>query len=205
MITFPQPLTSIVSVFPDDSSSDSGEVFLVGSALGGVFSKSQSLLQTSLISTLFDGTGFPVLTMAWRSGLLAWADVECVRVKSTKTGEAICMLERPENGFGKNALCHLFWETDNSLLLGWEDQFRVIKVEEGHVEVDREGDEVFVEKKGEIVVEWEADCIICGLSPFDNETIAILGFLTFHFLLICLLIYVYIDMFQPLRMNHQWW
>lgn len=120
---------------------------------------------------LFNGAGSAVSVITWKNDLIAWADFTHVRLMNISTQSAICYLECPAGVSVQYPFpCSLFWESDRDLWIGWADNCR-------HLELvftkSAEGTEVVART----VHEWQADCIICGLSSFDAEHLMLLGYL----------------------------
>ena len=94
---------------------------------------------------------------------------------STQT--AICYLNCPDGAGPPHTLlpCALFWETDSDLLVGWGDSFRHVEIVATSLPAggDAVGGEIVTARN---VVDWEADCIICGLTTFDADHVLVLGY-----------------------------
>ena len=121
--------------------------------------------------TLFNGADSPVTTIAWRGNIVAWGDASQVRILDLATQSAICFLNCPLGvGISSPLPCCLFWESECDLLIGWADCVR-------HVELSTSSgvgiDDVITARS---VVDWDTDCIICGISSFDADHIVILGY-----------------------------
>jgi len=96
---------------------------------------------------------------------------------STQT--AICYLGCPDGvGVGPQHTmlpCALFWETDCDLLIGWGDSFRHVEVVTTPLPGGPEagGADIVTARN---VVDWEADCLICGLTTLDADHVLLLGY-----------------------------
>lgn len=112
------------------------------------------------------------MSIAWHKNYLAWSDAAHVRVMDTDTQTAICYLSAPVGvGIHNPFPCHLFWESDNSLLIGWADRFRQLELirTTGNLLDDRE-------IIARTACDWTTDCIIAGLSTFDVDHLIIVGY-----------------------------
>lgn len=126
---------------------------------------------------LFNGADSPVTVIAWRGNIVAWGDATQVRIMDLNSQSAICFLNCPVGvGLYSPLPCCLFWESECDLLIGWADSVR-------HVQLSSVGgngsglggadNEVVTARS---VVDWETDCIICGISSFDADHVVILGY-----------------------------
>ena len=127
--------------------------------------------------TLFNGADSPVTTIAWKGNIVAWADSCQVRIMDLATQSAICFLNCPIGvGIFSPLPCCLFWESECDLLIGWADSFRHVELSSssgngpgiGGVE-----NEIITARS---VIDWETDCIICGISSFDTDHVVLLGY-----------------------------
>ena len=131
---------------------------------------------------LHEGEG-AITAIAWRGGLVAWANEEGVKILDIENEERISYVERPEveggRGGGEELRCSLVWESETVLLIGWFDTFIVLQVKprvEGGREGGVEGGTGRMLRMGEIGVRWKADCVISGVFPFDVDSVAVLGY-----------------------------
>ena len=153
------------------------------------FSSSSWLSQKKQV--LFAGAGTPVSTIAWMGNMIAWADASQVRLMDVSSSAAVCYLDCPSGVDPHGSFpCTLVWASYHDLFVGWADSFR-------HLELMVKSDffmpaspKVSGTTKGKppksaemsqdiiarTVSDWQADCIICGISAFDSDHIVLLGY-----------------------------
>jgi hypothetical protein len=87
------------------------------------------------------------------------------------TQSAICQLQ-PSRGVGVDDPypCHLFWRNDSDLIIGWADSCKILRIEEGN------SDLTSTTKIARTIISWQADCIICGMFPLDDDHLVYLGY-----------------------------
>jgi vacuolar protein sorting-associated protein 41 len=132
---------------------------------------------TQKYDVLFDGQGSPICSITRRGDLVAWADALHVRVMNIVTKSALCYVSCPIGVTIHNSFpCHIFWESNQDLYIGWADSFR-------HLEIGpamSSGSSSFSGVDRGVVArtkaDWQTDCIICGVSSFDEDHVAILGY-----------------------------
>jgi hypothetical protein len=122
--------------------------------------------------TLFNGADSPVSVIAWRGNIVAWGDATQVRIMDLSTQSAICFLNCPQGVSAYSRLpCCLFWESECDILIGWADSVR-------HVELSTTlggvGAPDIITARS--VIDWETDCIVCGISSFDADHVVLLGY-----------------------------
>ena len=122
--------------------------------------------------TLFNGADSAVTTIAWRGNVVAWGDATQVRIMDLATQSAICFLNCPQGVSTYNPLpCSLFWESESDLFIGWADSVRHVELS---IATGGPGESEIVTARS--VVDWETDCIVCGISSFDADHMIILGY-----------------------------
>jgi hypothetical protein len=122
--------------------------------------------------TLFNGADSPVSVIAWRGNIVAWGDATQVRIMDLSTQSAICFLNCPQGVSAYSPLpCCLFWESECDILIGWADSVR-------HVELSTTPGGVGAPDiiTARSVIDWETDCIVCGISSFDADHVVLLGY-----------------------------
>ena len=122
--------------------------------------------------TLFNGADSPVSVIAWRGNIVAWGDATQVRIMDLSTQSAICFLNCPQGVSAYSPLpCCLFWESECDILIGWADSVR-------HVELSTAPGGVGAPDiiTARSVIDWETDCIVCGISSFDADHVVLLGY-----------------------------
>jgi hypothetical protein len=130
---------------------------------------------------LFPGDGTPIYTLSWCKGgnYVAWADINLVRVMDVVNQTAICQLQPPYGvGVDDPFPCSLFWKTDNELMVGWADSFKVIRIEENKDQSDNgAGEVIMIPKIARTLVSWQSDTVITGgIFPLDDEHVIYLGY-----------------------------
>jgi hypothetical protein len=144
--------------------------FIVGTATGQLIYHKTSWFAPKN-SSLFGGTGSPVCAIAWRGGIVAWADLSHVRLLDVATQSAICYLDCP---IGVNLQCpipcKLFWDSAQDLWIGWADQCR-------HLQLNYSANNAFNQITAKSVKQWQTDCIVCGIASFDAEHVVVLGYI----------------------------
>lgn len=164
------------------------KAFVAGGQAGQLVLARKGFFTTYREDVLHENEG-PVTAIAWRGSLLAWANEEGVKVLDVDNDERISFVERPEvEGRVADLRCSLLWESDTSLLIGWFDTFIVLQIKpRGDGPGASPGVGVVARgaspgaptlRVGEITVRWKADCVISGLSPFDVDSVAVLGYVS---------------------------
>lgn len=125
--------------------------------------------------------------VAWRGTVIAWADDTGIKLLDVESGKRIAHVDRPSGA--RAALfpsvgvlrCHLTWETESSLLIGWGDcimNMQIVKEDD----LGNSAHSVSAQKKAvnvECTMAWELDCCVtCGIVPLDSDHVAVLGIAT---------------------------
>jgi hypothetical protein len=174
VVPFNQSMKAICVEY--DSPAKKDKSFLVGGANGQlIYHRTVWFTQKNV--TLFNGADSAISNIAWRGNVVAWADATQVRLMNLSTQSAICFLDSPIGvGIESPLPCCLFWESEFDLMIGWGDSFRHIDLITtplpgiGTGTIDGE----LITARN--VVNWETDCIICGISSFDADHVLILGY-----------------------------
>ena len=117
---------------------------------------------------LYSGSGSPISSITWRGVVVAWSDMSQVRLLDISTQSALCYLDCPVGVSLQCPIpCRLHWESNQDLWIAWADTCR-------HLELRLAPDGVAVLVKS--VDEWQADCIVCGISTFDTDHLVLLGY-----------------------------
>ena len=104
--------------------------------------------------------------------MVAWGDATQVRIMDLATQSAICFLNCPQGVSTYSPLpCCLFWESESDLFIGWADSVRHVELS---IASGGAGESEIVTARS--VVDWETDCIVCGISSFDADHMIILGY-----------------------------
>eukprot|EP01038_Epipyxis_sp_PR26KG_P008152 gene8152-11033_t len=172
---FNEPVRS-VAIEPSNATnynSKKERSFIVATSSGRIIHhRSAWFTQKDLV--LFAGAGSSVTSLSWRNNLIAWCDDSVIRILDVNTQSAVCQIGAPIGVSPDDPFpCHLFWESDQELMVGWADHFKLIEIfpandpillAEGYLKIAK------------TKCEWQADCIICGISPFDANHIIMLGY-----------------------------
>ncbi|KAK9800354.1 hypothetical protein WJX73_009236 [Symbiochloris irregularis] len=136
--------------------------FVTGGLAGQLILNSRGWLG-SKDATLHSGEG-PIHIARWSGSLVAWANDLGVKVYDTSTHRRIAFVpfERPA------ARCHLFWEGESTLYMGWAD---LIKVAQVQLAQGADGG-----KSLEVRASLHLDCIISGIAPFGQD-LAVLAYM----------------------------
>ena len=150
-------------------------------------------------STLHHGEG-TISRVAWCAGttLLAWANEHGVKVMDVERSEPITFVERPPSSRHVDAegcRCALHWAGEGELLIGWADVVMVLEVHRpppvppANAGAGELGGGAVVplavapglaaaqaRSHAEVVAALSLDCIVCGISPFDRGSVAVLGY-----------------------------
>ncbi|CAM9102429.1 unnamed protein product [Chrysoparadoxa australica] len=139
---------------------EAGQLVLVKK---GWFSQKQQVL--------YEGEG-PITTIAWRGALAAWCNALGAKIIDVGSGDRISYVDRPKGGGGSTPCLH--WETDTRLLLGWSDTVMLLQVTGSGTGFGSKGRGAR-QRAAEIVVMWQADMSIRGISPFQADSLVLLG------------------------------
>ncbi|CAM9127471.1 unnamed protein product, partial [Ectocarpus fasciculatus] len=170
--------------------------FIVGCESGQLIHHKQMWFSKKNV-LLFPGANSPVTAISWRGNVVAWADANHVRLMDVTTQTGLCYVSSPQGvGIHNPFPCHLYWETDCDLLIGWADSFRHLRLyREGGGGPNSQASGSFSTDTSSVsgtpsgaspavastitartIADWQTDCIICGVSSFDIDHIAILGY-----------------------------
>ena len=166
---FDQPLTCL-NIDPAYASR-SEKMFCAGGPKGQLLLNKKSWY-TQRDSVMHQGEG-AVIAVAWRETLVAWANERGVKIVDVQTEEKVTFVERPA---GEGAGCTLLWEADtSSLLIGWT---RTVQVLEVCLVASDLSPDAEPRRAAQITRRWEIekDCTLCGVVPFDVDSVAVLSF-----------------------------
>jgi hypothetical protein len=168
--TYTRPVKS-VSLDPVFTRKGTGQ-FASGGLAGQLMLRTKGWLFSQKDQVLHKGEG-PVTAVRWRGNLIAWANSAGVKVYDCKNNERISYIERDDRGTRPDLhRCHLFWERDDLLLMGWERSVKIARVREKPLSDITIG---LPTRYVEIVGLFDTDYYICGLAPFEKRLV-ILGF-----------------------------
>lgn len=164
---FNEPIKAIIVDSDDNPKKD--KAVILGTASGKLVHHKQVWFTHKNV-VLFNGTGLPVISVSWRRDIVVWADLKLVRIMNIASQSAVCFISSP-NGVGPHNPfpCHLFWESDEDLFIAWADNLR-------HVEITRSANKDDErETTAKTIMDYQLDCIACGVSSFDSEHLAVFG------------------------------
>jgi vacuolar protein sorting-associated protein 41 len=180
-ISLNEPIKALV--VDDDENPKKEKSLIFGTASGKLIHHKQVWFTNKNV-TLFAGNDSPVTSISWRKDIVAWADLTLVRLMNITTQTAICFVNPPSGVGTQNPFpCQFFWETDTDLFLAWADSAR-------HVEVLAPASSISSssqnpkpssskeenEASARVVMEYQLDCIACGISAFDADHLILFGY-----------------------------
>lgn len=158
------------------SSKRSQHSFLAGAANGALIYRRAGWLKQKTI-VLSPGNGSPVTTLAWRGGLVAWADLSSLRVMDLTSQTAICRLNIPHGILPDDGIdCKIFFKNDRDLFVAWGASMRVLHFEPASADSQAVLGGGCAPLAATITVDWTSDSIICGVYPFDRDHLLYLGY-----------------------------
>jgi hypothetical protein len=139
-------------------------LFVAGGASGSLLLNRKGWFSHKEV-VLHEGEG-AIGAIAWRGSLVAWAsEAGGVKVLDVDSGARLACVERPRGARVASCSAHLYWESEDALLVGWGDVVMSLRIAGAG-----EGGPPCV-----IQAMWQCDCIIGGLSPFERSSLALLG------------------------------
>ena len=133
----------------------------------------------------------PVYAIQWRGNLIAWANdlvrsrtpagdgpvltvPQGVKIYDTASSQRITFIDRPANSPRADLFkCTLFWQDDQTLLIGWADHIKIARVSQVPVRngmsVATAGLATSTQYVVEITAIFQVDCMISGICPYEKE------------------------------------
>ncbi|GHJ85158.1 hypothetical protein NliqN6_1560 [Naganishia liquefaciens] len=116
----------------------------------------------------------PVYAIQWRGNLIAWANDLGVKIYDTASSQRITFIDRPANSPRADLFkCTLFWQDDQTLLIGWADHIKIARVSQVPVRngmsVATAGLATSTQYVVEITAIFQVDCMISGICPYEKE------------------------------------
>lgn len=149
--------------------------FVTGGLAGQLILNSRGWLG-SKDSVVHSGEG-PIHVARWSGNYIAWANDLGVKVYDASIHRRIAFFgfERPAGSPVSMAAalrlrCHLFWEGDSTLFMGWADVIKIAKVRSTATS-STDG-----AKSVDVVASLRMDCIVSGLAPFGQD-LAVLAYM----------------------------
>ena len=148
------------------------KVFVTGGAQGQLLLYRKSWF-TQGGSVIHEGEG-GIAAIAWVGTLVAWANERGVKIMDIETEEKITFVERP---VGVDLKCCLLWESPQSLIIAWSQTVHILEVCLMSLDLSAEA---APRRAAQIVRMWnvEADCTICGIASFDEDSVTMLACVT---------------------------
>ena len=158
--------------------------FFAGGANGELVKHCRGWFGTTKDVAVDQGDG-AIASLAWAGPWIAWCNRRGVKIMHADTSSPVSFVPKPasviSNGDENEPQCRLFWEKnetgpdgeERSLLLGWGDTVMRIRVKLEQPVEDSGGP---VDARAEVVKLWKADCVVCGICPFDRDHVALLGY-----------------------------
>mmetsp|Transcript_83968 Transcript_83968/g.163216 ORF Transcript_83968/g.163216 Transcript_83968/m.163216 type:complete len:892 (-) Transcript_83968:12-2687(-) len=164
-ISFGEPLTCL---YLDPYYGRKNEKMFVASGPKGNLILNKRNWFTSKDTMLHSGEG-AVTSVAWKGNLVAWDNERGVKIVDVESGEKVTFVERP---VGAGPKCHLLWETEESLLIGWAELVQILQIQAQAVSTS----DMAPRRVAQITQQWglESDCTLCGLTSFDEDAVAVL-------------------------------
>eukprot|EP01113_Clastostelium_recurvatum_P018176 TRINITY_DN2143_c0_g1_i1.p1 TRINITY_DN2143_c0_g1~~TRINITY_DN2143_c0_g1_i1.p1 ORF type:complete len:931 (-),score=291.81 TRINITY_DN2143_c0_g1_i1:56-2848(-) len=129
-------------------------------------------------TVLHSGEG-PIHAIRWRGTLIAWANDIGVKIFDCTTNQRITYIDRPKGSPRADMYrCHLCWESDSTLLIGWADSVKIGQVKERNLTElgPAAAAHGLPTRYVEIVALFQTDYIVAGIAPF-GEYLTILAYI----------------------------
>ncbi len=160
--------------------------FFGGAAAASTVKKSDSVIYQGMgSSSVSSGDKFGIEAIAWRGGLVAWADSSGVRLFDIESMSRIAHIDRPTGARSNlyptisSLRPSILFERADSLLIGWGDclMAMIIRDAKSTTTLSKEGPTTKEIKKKtvECTMAWELDCVACSVVPVDEKHVAVLG------------------------------
>ncbi|BDA42740.1 Vacuolar protein sorting-associated protein 41 homolog [Coccomyxa sp. Obi] len=115
---------------------------------------------------LHSGEG-PIQEIKWSGSLISWANDLGVKVYDTTIHQRIAYIERPRSSLRHDKLqCHMFWEGDSLLHIGWADCVKVARMRPVTASLGGQTDS---KHSVQIVASFQMDYLIAGIAPFGED------------------------------------
>ncbi|KAL7454387.1 hypothetical protein ACHAWC_006029 [Mediolabrus comicus] len=151
-----------------------------GAASSSTVKKHDSVIYQGMgSSSSSSGDQFGIEALAWRGGLVAWADSSGVRLFDIESMSRIAHIDRPTGARSSlyptisSLRPSIIFERADSLLIGWGDCLMTMVVRDV-IKSSSTGEEV-KKKTVECTMAWELDCVACSVVPVDEKHVAVLG------------------------------
>ena len=164
------------------------KLFALGGVAGKFIINSKGWFRSQDIE-IHKGEG-AVTTIAWEKSLIAWSNDTGVKIYDHDSEQRIAYVDRPAHSpDGDVCRCNLYWESGDSLIIGWADSVKVVRIRArqtsgGSPSLSKlaasssKARGAAPSKYAEVVLWYQTDFLICGISPFGADYIAVLAYIT---------------------------
>ncbi|KAL7498251.1 hypothetical protein ACHAWT_006183 [Skeletonema menzelii] len=159
--------------------------FFGGAAAASTVKKSDSVIYQGMgASSVTSGDKFGIEAIAWRGGLVAWADSSGVRLFDIENMSRIAHIDRPTGARSNlyptisSLRPSILFERSDSLLIGWGDCLMSMVIRDtksSAVTKDGSTPKEIKKKAVDCTMAWELDCVACSVVPLDEKHVAVLG------------------------------
>ena len=160
--------------------------FFGGAASSSTVKKYDSVIYQGMSSStrVSSGDQLGIEAIAWRGGLVAWADLSGVRLFDIESMSRIAHIDRPTGARSSlyptisSLRPSILFERADSLLIGWGDCLMTMvlrDVKSTTVTKDAAVTKEVKKKTVECTMAWELDCVACSVVPVDEKHVAVLG------------------------------
>lgn len=175
----------VKAVALDPQFSERREKVFVSGGSAGKFVMNKKGWFSSQETELHRGEG-PITTIAWRSpALIAWANSCGVKIFDNDKAQRIAYIDRPKKSgnagedMAEAAGCSLVWESDDTLIIGWAQTVKIVKVLR-RSKRDLLADPSLLPKYAQVILWYETDFLICGIAPFGPTMLSLLTYAEFQ-------------------------
>uniref|UniRef100_K3WSM7 RING-type domain-containing protein n=1 Tax=Globisporangium ultimum (strain ATCC 200006 / CBS 805.95 / DAOM BR144) TaxID=431595 RepID=K3WSM7_GLOUD len=132
-------------------------------------------------STIHEGEG-PVHAIRWKDGLIAWANDWGVKVYDAEKDQRVTYIERPPNCPPMELCrCHLEWQTNSVLIVGWAHTLRVIAFKKASPSSPTSASASSAELlpgavTAEVIALISFDFFVAGISPWGTTAVCVLAY-----------------------------
>jgi len=152
-------------------SKKTSKTFVIGLRGGEVILNSKGLFGRK--DTIIHSGEGPIYCIKWNGTMIAWSSNKGVDVYDHERGQRISFIDFPKGVVNPEFYrCHLFWENDTTLLVGWADCIKICQIKE-RSEKSSNG---LPDRIVQISSQFQTDYIVSGVAPF-GEYLLILGYI----------------------------
>ncbi|KAF8237909.1 vacuolar assembling protein VPS41 [Tricholoma matsutake] len=146
--------------------------FVCGGLAGNLILREKGWLGHSE-TVLHSGEG-PIWQVRWRGSLIAWANDLGVKIYDRTSQTRIVFIDRPEDCPRADLFnCHLHWQDDSTLLIGWADQIKVARIRARPRTANNAATANLPPLLVEITAVFQLDCMISGIVPHPTPVSAL--------------------------------